>query len=241
MASSGQQRESLSYGVLPVDFNRSPCITLEAFAMQCTDSAIYNSRLMRALALFLLATFLSACASKSTRPPANLTPEHYVKTATITPRPDLDSIHLNTEKGFEEPYEDNRHYRGTYLLAAIDRKTGKAAIGVDFMQMTDTPRTKVIVTYEAPEGTMRQTIYVKSGHRQCRENDCRVLESISIPLKESLVRHYAKLYSPNLERHWSFKVGEDYSGEIAYAEMAGLIQRIDQARKSLSSITHPNE
>lgn len=189
----------------------------------------------------LLAVVLSACASKSAKPPANLTPEHYAKTTTVTPKPEQDAIHLNTEKGFEEPYEDNRHYRGTYLLAAVDRKTGKAAIGVDFMQMTDTPRTKVVVTYDAPEGMMRQTIYVKSGRRLCRENDCRVLESISIPLKESLVRHYAKLYSPNLATHWTYRIGDDYTGEISYAEMAGLIESIDHARKSLPSAAHGSE
>ena len=205
--------------------------------MKRIDSAIPNAP-CRLLALFLLTALLSACASKSSKPPANLTPEHYANTTTVTPRPDQDAIHLNTEKGFEEPYEDNRHYRGTYLLAAVDRKTGKASIGVDFMQMTDTPRNKVVVTYDAPEGMMRQTIYVKSGRRQCRENDCRVLESISIPLKESLVRHYAKLYSPNLTSHWTYRIGEEYTGEISYAEMAGLIESIDRARKSLPGAAH---
>ncbi|MEN9681471.1 MAG: hypothetical protein RLZZ627_1364 [Pseudomonadota bacterium] len=196
---------------------------------------------LRWVSVFFLAVLMSACASKSAKPPANLTPEHYAKTTTVTPRPDQDAIHLNTEKGFEEPYEDNRHYRGTYLLAAVDRKSGKAAIGVDFMQMTDTPRTKVVVTYDSPEGMMRQTIYVKSGRRLCRENDCRVLESISIPLKESLVRHYAKLYSPNLATHWTYRIGDDYTGEISYAEMAGLIESIDRARKSLPSSAHGAE
>ncbi|MEY4684798.1 MAG: hypothetical protein RLZ25_1257 [Pseudomonadota bacterium] len=208
--------------------------------MKPTDSVTMLTRL-RPFAVFFLAVFVTACASKSSRPPTNLTPEHYAKTTTVTPKPDQDAIHLNTEKGFEEPYEDNRHYRGTYLLAALDRKTGKAAIGVDFMQMTDTPRNKVVVTYEAPEGTMRQTIYVKSGRRQCRENECRVLESISIPLKESLVRHYAKLYSPNLTSHWTYRIGEEYTGEISYAEMAGLIESIDRARKSLPESGHPAE
>jgi len=196
---------------------------------------------LRWVSVFLLAVLMSACASKSAKPPADLTPEHYAKTTTVTPRPDQDAIHLNTEKGFEEPYEDNRHYRGTYLLAAVDRKSGKAAIGVDFMQMTETPRPKVVVTYDAPEGMMRQTIYVKSGRRLCRENDCRVLESISIPLKESLVRHYAKLYSPNLATHWTYRIGDDYTGEISYAEMAGLIESIDRARKSLPSSAHGAE
>lgn len=183
-------------------------------------------------------TLLSACSSPSGKPPANLTPEHYAKTTTVSPRPDQDAIHLNTEKGFEEPYADNQHYHGTYLLAAVDRKSGKAAIGVDFMQMTDTPRTKVVVTYDAPEGTMRQTIYVKNGRRLCRDNQCRVLESISIPLKESLVRYFAKRYTPNLTTHWTYKIGDEYTGEIPYAEMAGLIERIDQARKSLPISAH---
>lgn len=215
-------------------------MTLETFTMKRTHSVDAVTRLRKPTAFFL-AGFLTACTSTPSRPPTNLTPDHYAKTTTVTPRPDQDAIHLNTEKGFEEPYEDNRHYRGTYLLAALDRKTGKAAIGVDFMQMTDTPRNKVVVTYDAPEGMMRQTIYVKNGRRQCRENGCRVLESISIPLKESLVRHYAKLYSPNLSTHWTFRIGEDYTGEIAYAEMAGLIQSIDQARKSLPNDSRPGQ
>jgi hypothetical protein len=68
-----------------------------------------------------------------------------------------------------------------------------------------------------------------------------VLESISIPLKESLVRHYAKLYSPNLATHWTFRIGDDYTGEISYAEMAGLIDSIDRARKSLPASAHRAE
>jgi hypothetical protein len=191
--------------------------------------------------LVLLLGGLGACATKPTHPPANLTPAHYDSTATVTPKPTLDAIQVNTENGYEEPYDGPLNYRGIYLLASIDRKTGKAAIGVDFMQMTDRPRDKVVVTYEAPEGTMRQTIHVKVGRPSCRDKDCRYLESISIPLKESLVRHYANRYSPNLETHWTFRIGEEYTGEIAYAEMAGLIAGIDRARKSLGESAAPSK
>ena len=149
-------------------------------------------------AIFFLALGgMSACATKSYHPPSNLTPDHYTSTATIDQKPDKPAVQINTEKGYEEPYDDIRHYRGTYLLASIDRKSGKAAIGVDFMQMTDKPRDKVIVTYEAPEGMMRQTI----------------------------------------ETHWTFKIGDEYTGEIAYAEMAGLIANIDRARKTLTPVS----
>jgi hypothetical protein len=191
-------------------------------------------------ALFFLALGgMSACATKSSHPPSNLTPDHYTSTATIDQKPDKPAVQINTEKGYEEPYDDIRHYRGTYLLASIDRKSGKAAIGVDFMQMTDKLRDKVIVTYEAPEGLMRQTIYVRKGRPQCTPTECRYLESISIPLKESLVRHFAQRYTPNLETHWTFKIGDDYTGEIAYAEMAGLIANIDRARKTLPPVSDP--
>lgn len=225
--------EGTPAGTLPYPENALPvCPLSEVFIMQRLTIP-FSVMVIRPVSVLLLTVLVSACTSKSAKPPVTLTPEHYAKTATVKARPDQNAIQLNTEKGFEEPYEDNRHYRGTYLLASVDRKTGKAAIGVDFMQMTDTPRQKVVVTYEAPEGTMRQTIYVKSGRKLCQENDCRVLESISIPLKESLVRHYAKLYSPNLTTHWTYKIGDEYTGEIPYAEMAGLIDSIDQARKSL--------
>ena len=186
---------------------------------------------------FLALGSMSACATKSSHPPSNLTPDHYSSTATIDQKPDKPAVQINTEKGYEEPYDDVRHYRGTYLLASIDRKSGKAAIGVDFMQMTDKPRDKVIVTYEAPEGLMRQTIYVRKGRPQCTPTECRYLESISIPLKESLVRHFAQRYTPNLETHWTFKIGDEYTGEIAYAEMAGLIANIDRARKTLTPVS----
>jgi hypothetical protein len=186
---------------------------------------------------FLLLGGLGACASKSSHPPSNLTPDHFTGTATVTQSADKGAVQINTEKGYEEPYEDISHYRGTYLLASIDRKSGKAAIGVDFMQMTDKPRDKVIVTYEAPEGTMRQTIYVRKGRPKCKGTDCLYLESVSIPLKESLVRHYAQRYTPNLETHWTFRIGDDYTGEIAYAEMAGLIANIDRARKTLTPVS----
>ena len=199
---------------------------------------MHPHRTLISKAIFFLALGgMSACATKSYHPPSNLTPDHYTSTATIDQKPDKPAVQINTEKGYEEPYEDIRHYRGTYLLASIDRKSGKAAIGVDFMQMTDKPRDKVIVTYEAPEGMMRQTIYVRKGRPQCTPTECRYLESISIPLKESLVRHFAQRYTPNLETHWTFKIGDEYTGEIAYAEMAGLIANIDRARKTLTPVS----
>lgn len=187
----------------------------------------------------VLLGLLSACASKSAHPPSNLTPDHYASTAAVDQKPERDAIQVNTEKGYEEPYDDVQHFHGTYLLASIDRKSGKAAIGVDVMEMTDKPRDKVVVTYEAPEGLMRQTIYVRKGRPQCAGKVCRSLESISIPLKESLVRYFAKRYTPNLETHWTFKIGDDYTGEIAYAEMAGLIASIDRARQSLHLTSAP--
>jgi hypothetical protein len=205
-------------------------------------SPLERSPVKNYLLILTLATLLGACASSPQRPPAHLTAEHYTSTASVIDKTSLNAIQVNTEKGYEEPYDVPMNYKGLYLLASIDKKSGKTAIGVDFMQMTNKIREKVVVTYEAPEGTMRQTIYVKRGRAQCHDKDCRYLESISIPLKESLVRYYAQRYSPNLETHWTFHIDNDYTGEIAYAEMAGLIANVDRARKSLpGNVTNAQE
>lgn len=183
-----------------------------------------------------LALALSACSSQtSTRPPIDLTPEHYAKSSQIESKPGSGQTQIHTEQGFEEPYADPQHYRGIYLRASMDQKTGKTAFAVDFMQMTDQPRTRVTVFFDAPEGQMKQNIYVKKGRSSCLKTPCRTLESISIPLKESWIRYFAGRYTPNLDTHWNFRIEPDVTGEVSYAEMAGLLKRIDEARKSRAS------
>ena len=190
--------------------------------------------------LALIALDLQGCSGPSSlKPPADLTPDHYASRSATQSKPNIKQTTINTEKGFEEPYSDPQHYKGLYLLASIDHKTGKTAFAVDFMQMTDKTRTKVTVFYDAPEGLMKQNIYVRNARTVCREPPCRTLESISIPLKESLLRHYAQRYTPNLDTHWHFRIEPDFDGEVSYAEMAGLLKRVDEARKT--SAEHPTQ
>jgi hypothetical protein len=190
--------------------------------------------LARATPLLLL-VFAGCATDGGMHPPSHLTPEHYAKNAEVSSPTGQGPVQVNTEKGYEEPYADPLHYRGLYLIASVDRKTGKTAFAVDFMQMIKTPRTKVTVFYDAPEGLMRQTIYVRNGARRCKDQECMVLESVSIPLKESLVRYYADRYSPNLDTHWHFRIDPDFTGEIPFAEMAGLLKRVEETRKSRAS------
>lgn len=190
-------------------------------------------QICRASCLGTVLLGLFACAGQgSLKPPADLTPDHYASRSETKSKPDIKQTTINTEKGFEEPYSDPQHYRGLYLLASIDHKTGKTAFALDFMQMTDKPRTKVLVYYDAPEGLMKQNIYVRNARTVCREPPCRTLESVSIPLKESLLRHFAQRYTPNLDTHWHFRIEPDFDGEVSYAEMAGLLKRVDEARKT---------
>lgn len=191
-----------------------------------------SCRPRRLLALVMAAGFAGCATTQDQHPPADLTPDHYARKTEVTPGPNQSPLQLSTEKGFEEPYPDIQHYRGLHLIASIDRKTGQTAYALDFMQMRAKPRTKVTVFYDAPEGLMRQNIYVRNGRRTCKDQVCTILESVSIPLKESLLRHFAARFTPNLDTHWHFRIEPDVEGEVSYAEMAGLLKRVDEARQN---------
>lgn len=184
------------------------------------------------LAGFLL---LHGCATPpATEPPADLTKEHFKETVTLTAKTDAPYAQLSTEKGFVEPYDGARSFTATYLVASVDRKSGKAGYALSFMDTTTRPRRQAKISYESPEGWMEQQVKVQNGSRLCKESDCWNLESVSAVLPEPLLRAYAKRYSPGTPGAWHFRIAPDTTGAISLAEIAGLLERVDAYRAALN-------
>ncbi len=189
------------------------------------------------LTLLLLAA-VAGCSSQpkgTVLPPANLGADHFQKTAVETTKNSQSNVEFNTEKGFEEPHRSNAEFHAVYLLASLNRTNGKVGYGVDVMNATKRARKIALVNYESPEGWMEQKIRVVNGRRHCSDqDDCWNFESVSIPLSEQLVQHYAKRYVPGQSLTWKYKILPDAQGEIALAEMAGLFARVEEAKAQLA-------
>ena len=179
----------------------------------------------------LVALSLAGCAADKAVPTApNLGMEHFRTTITQTPLGPGSQIKLSTEKGYEEPFDAPRDFKASYLVATLDRHTGIAGFALNVMEATTQPRVKAKVTYESPAGWMEQTVRVQSGARKCRDGDCWNLESITVPLQEELLRAYAKRQGGGATGAWQYRIEPDLTGVIAYAEMAGLLDRVDEVR-----------
>lgn len=180
------------------------------------------------------ALLLSGCATTTmTQPHAHLTKEHFKHTTTLTAKAGEPYAQLSTEKGYEETYDGAREFTATYLVASVDRKTGKAGYALSFMDTTTQPRKMAKLSYASPEGWMEQQVKVKHGSRLCKGTECWNLESVSAVLPEDLLRAYAKRYAPGTPGSWPFRIAPDITGEISYAEIAGLLERVDDYRTTL--------
>lgn len=179
----------------------------------------------------LVAVLLAGCATdKAVSTAPKLGMEHFRTTTTQVNLGTGSQIKLSTEKGYEEPYDTPRDFKASYLIATLDRHTGIAGFALNVMDSTAHPRVKAKVTYESPEGWMEQTVKVQSGVRKCHDDDCWNLESIAVPLQEDLLRAYAKRAGGGTAGAWQYRIEPELTGAIAYAEMAGLLARVDEYR-----------
>jgi len=179
----------------------------------------------------LVAVLLAGCATdKAVSTAPKLGMEHFRATTTQVNLGAGSQIKLSTEKGYEEPYDTPRDFKASYLIATLDRHTGIAGFALNVMDSTTHPRVKAKVTYESPEGWMEQTVKVQSGVRKCHDGDCWNLESIAVPLQEDLLRAYAKRAGGGTAAAWQYRIEPELTGAIAYAEMAGLLARVDEYR-----------
>lgn len=177
---------------------------------------------------------LAGCATAKMVPaPAHLTQEHFQHATTLTAQAGKPYAQLSTEKGFEESYDGAREFTATYLVASVDRKTGQAGYALIFMDTTTQPRRVAKLSYASPEGWMEQQVKVQNGSRLCQNGECWNLESISAVLPEALLKAYAQRYEAGMPGAWPFRIAPDSSGEIVYAEIAGLLKRVDEYRATL--------
>jgi hypothetical protein len=183
---------------------------------------------------FIVAVMLTGCAAdQAVSPTADLTMAYFRKTTTQTTVGTENRVKLSTEQGYEEPYDSPRDFKSSYLIATLDRNTGAAGFALNVMDVAIQPRAKAKVTYESPEGWMEQTVRVQSGVRKCRDGDCWNLESIAVGLKEDLLRAYAKRHASGAAGAWQYRIEPNISGQIAYAEIAGLLARVDEYRANV--------
>lgn len=177
---------------------------------------------------------LVGCVTANMAPaPAHLTKAHFQHATTLTAQADAPFAQFSTEKGYEEPYDGARTFTSTYLVASVDRKTGQAGYALSFMDTTTQPRRTAKLSYASPDGWMEQQVKVQNGSRLCKDAECWNLESISAVLPEALLKAYAKRYVAGTPGAWPFRIAPDVSGEIAYAEIAGLLERVGAYRATL--------
>jgi hypothetical protein len=178
---------------------------------------------------------VAGCATDPTAmSPPTLSLEHYKAATSLTTSQGDKYIQFSTEKGYVEPYASPREFTATYLLASVDRNTGQAGYVLNVMASTTQPSSQATVSYAAPEGWLQQTVKVKHGTRHCVASDCWQLESVAVVLPEALLRTYARQYLPQHPGVWSFKIAPATTGAVSYAEIAGLLARVDDYRATLN-------
>lgn len=190
----------------------------------------------------LLALALTGCATTTReaqiQTALSLTKEHFKNTAMVKDD-SLDTVAtITTVNGFQEKrgllgivWDDN------FLRAFIDKKTGKTSFqlyqviyyqgsGWNFYQT---------VNFETPSGPQSKPVTVISRDVDCtgsRYSGCTYVEHVAFDVDESLLRTIAVNYSPGQRAGWKFKFtaksGKDYNDGMLPAEIAGLLDKVDE-------------
>jgi hypothetical protein len=124
-----------------------------------------------------------------------------------------------------------------FLRAFIDKKSGKTSFqvyqviyyqgsGWNFFQR---------VNFETPSGPQSKPATVIKRDVDCtgsRYSGCTYIEHVAFDVDESLLRTIASGYSPGKSSTWKFKFtaksGQDYNDGMLPAEVAGLLDKVDE-------------
>ena len=190
----------------------------------------------------LLALSVTGCATtmreSQLQTALSLTKEHFKSTATVKDD-SLDTVAtITTVNGFQEKrgllgivWDDN------FLRAFIDKKSGKTSFqlyqiiyyqagGWNFFQT---------INFETPSGPQSKPVTIIKRDVNCtgsRYSGCTYVEHVGFDVDEGLLRTIAQGYSPGQRSGWRFKFtarsGQDYNDGMLPAEVAGLLDKVDE-------------
>jgi hypothetical protein len=197
---------------------------------------------MKIWVALLIILVLGGCAMASResqlQTALSLTKEHFKNTASLKDD-SLDTVAtITTINGFQERrgllgivWDDN------FLRAFIEKKSGKLTFQV-YQVITyqgDGWKTFQSVNFETPNGPQSKPLIAIKHNVDCtgsRYSGCTFVEHVAFDVDENLLRIIARNYSPGQPVAWKFKLnaksGEDYNDGILPAEVAGLLERVDE-------------
>lgn len=201
---------------------------------------------MKHLLALLLAFAATGCATKEAqiRKAENLSKEHFKNTATLEDDSLETVARITTVNGFAEKrgmlgivWDDN------FLRTFIDKDSGSTSFqlyqviyyqgsGWNFYQTAN---------YETPSGPQSKPVTVIKQDVQCtgsRYGGCTYVEHVAFDVEEGVLRAVAANYAPGRRAGWSFKFraksGNTYNDGMLAAEIAGLLDAVDEYRKRKS-------
>jgi hypothetical protein len=195
------------------------------------------------LAALIAAGLPIAAGAEVNQPRALLakTPEAFRSTATVLDD-DLE-MHaiISTEKAHRTGWQPFRQQGGdNYLRAIVDKRTGATRYEVkQFIRYWGTQRDYTAAHYDTPAGPQRVALTeTRHGNDVCptTENnlECPLSKHLAFEVDEQTLRQAAAAYRPGGTASWEFKfkdaTGHDVHTGIVPAEVAGLLQAVDEYR-----------
>ena len=182
--------------------------------------------------LTLFALVVAGCAVAPSHDEGfRLTPEHFRKTATIEDDSLEITATISTYNGFQQAENDN------FLRAFIDKKTGYAIFQVyQVIKYRTGWRYYRSVNYQTQFGPKSEATTNIASDVACYSSSCKYVEHVGFEIEEALLRVVGSEYSPGAQIGWHFKFkaksGDDYTGWILPAEVAGLLASVDDYRRT---------
>jgi len=169
----------------------------------------------------------------------SLTSDHFKNTARVKDD-SLDTIAtISTANGFQEiPEQLGTVCNDNFLRAFIDKKSGKKSFQVYQIVYTQ-DNNKVgwsffqSVNFETPSGPSSKPVRNIKTDIECKGSlGCLYVEHIAFDVDETLLRTIANQYTPGQQLAWKFRLnsksGKSYNDAILPAEIAGLLDRVDE-------------
>jgi hypothetical protein len=192
----------------------------------------------------LLALLVTGCGTIRTQAELesalSLTKEHFRNSATVEDD-SLDTVaKIRTLHGFQERrgllgivWDDN------FLRAFIDKKTGKTVFQLYQVIYYDGAwNFFYTANFETPSGPQSKPVTViERDVVDCSGRyyiSCSYVEHVAFDIDESLLRTIAAKYAPGQHAAWKFKFdaksGQEYKDGMLAAEIAGLLEKVDEYR-----------
>lgn len=165
---------------------------------------------------------------------ADLTPEHFAKTATIS-GDELDvAVTIDTAAGYKFKHRFTDPVRSEVLLRAmISRQTGATTYQV-YARIAYSLEQRFFqnATYVTAEGPVSARLTIIDHDIICQYGTCVFTDIMVFDIPERTLRNIAARADERPVKPWRFRyqsgVGLDWTDDIAPAEAAGLLMAVDR-------------